>query len=125
MTQSTAKPRPVKRISGRSLRWAPPMLTLTLSYTDGGERATTYLVEERPSDAGRSFDLTRWTRPGERGAVVRYRISLAGNGQNACECGGNAHRGVCLHVEAVRKLIDTGRLGGGYPAAGETEEGGR
>jgi len=124
-TKRGADGKAVRRICGRRLSWHAPVLTITLSYTDGTEEATEYRVEEVGSDVGRSFDLTRWTRPGERGTVERHRVSLAGNGQNACGCKANAFKGTCKHVEAIRFLIDSGRLPGGYPADGAPEWPGR
>ncbi len=113
--------RRTRRISGRRLSWHPPMLTLTLSYTDGSEEATDYRVREIPSDAGRSFRLTRWTRPGEHGTVETHRVHVGGRGLGSCGCGAARWGGGCKHESSMRKLLDLRLIGGGIPAAGEAE----
>lgn len=117
--------RTVKRIVRRALKWHCPWLTIVLYYSDGSRTETLYRVEERPSDLGRSFDVIRLIGPEEVGdgdglGMQTYCVALAVAGQQTCGCRAMAYRQTCKHSEAVRKLIDTGRIAGGYPG-GEPE----
>ncbi len=115
---ATCTARVTRRISGRRLSWHAPTLTLTLSYTDGTTEATAYLVTETGSDAGRSFRLTRWTRPGEHGTVESHTVHVGGRGLGGCTCGAARWGGMCKHETACRKLLSLGLLAGGVPASG-------
>jgi hypothetical protein len=91
-----------------------------LTITDGV--SATYHVEEIGSQFGRGFRMTKLGADGKpvpaRGiAAGQYDLHLSGNGQQSCECPSALLRNTCRHCESLRKLIDLGKIIGGYPGA--------
>ncbi len=112
------------KIKSRSLKFEPRpfggWLALTLTHEDGTKATTTYSVDEIPSDAGRSFTLTRVEGEDE---MRSYTVHLGPSGMNACGCKANAHKGCCKHTEALQVCVQRGLIGNvGIPASGETED---
>jgi hypothetical protein len=95
--------------SARTLNWTPNAGTPTagaLELTVNGQTAT-YVVCEVPTGlTGRVFQVTQ-VRGGQGYAVV---CSDRGAAFDTCECEGFRYRCRCKHKDALRKLLDLGKL---------------
>ncbi len=96
-------------------------LCVTQTHADDRVVITTYGLREIGSDAGRSFRLYKRTPDGCEIECV-YEVHLSGNGQQSCQKTDGVcpdfekSRGcTCKHTEMIRKLLDTGKIAGGYP----------
>jgi hypothetical protein len=82
----------------------------TLQLTVGGECAGGFYLREIPADFGRGFQLDKFaTDPGSDPTETRYHLH-AENGEVACTCKGYVYKDRCKHSDAVRALLELGRL---------------
>ena len=99
-------------LAPRTLRWTPngddfSPTTGALEVTVKG-KVTCYVVREFPTGlTGRAFQLTKVGGDGSGYAVI---CSHRGAKYDECECPAHAFRGKCRHRDAVRKLLDLGKL---------------
>ncbi len=81
-----------------------------------------YVMQDIPSDIGRGFKLDKIGVHGDA-EKTSYHVHVGGHGEHSCECRSHLRWGQCKHTSALLKLIGDGRISGGIPAAGETEDG--
>lgn len=108
-----------KAAARRTMSWCRTSITTGILGISAADGHSIYLVEEIGSQVGRSFKLDKLDGEKRQGAV--YRCHLSGTGQQACDCPAGRWRGLCRHTAALRKLLDTGRIAGGLPGAGNEE----
>lgn len=68
-----------------------------------GKLAVSYFLEEVPADFGRGFAV-------EKVNGERYHVHVEAGGSTTCDCPGGNYHGHCKHQDAIRKLIDLGKL---------------
>lgn len=91
-----------KRPPETSIEYDAPILAIRK-----GKAEDLYTVRELPVGAGfdgRGFALLK-DRTGEH-----HNTFLADTGQDSCDCPGGTYTGRCKHLDALRHLIDSGRL---------------
>ena len=81
-----------------------------LVITQDGERCD-YHLRELTVDFGRGFEMTKFeTDQGSDADERRYHVHLDNHLGDSCTCKGHSYQSKCKHVDAIKVLIQLGKL---------------
>jgi hypothetical protein len=81
-----------------------------MTITDAKGVKCGYCLKELTVDFGRGFELTKFDTEEAADGDHVYHVHLDAQLGNSCTCKGFIHRDKCKHLDALRKLIEVGKV---------------